>query len=370
MKVKLFILLLIVAFSAKAQTVKGIIVNGELQEVIGAVDESTFSIDTSQLTGTTDSIAEGTVNRFSPFVLQSEGNNRLMSTSGESYFEFYATGSTPTVKARSLVAGYPAFVWENSVQLWRAQNDVNGRWSLDHSTGKPLTIFPSAQDDFFKLDVGGLKLGGGSMATHELEVEGTVSATEFIGDGSQLTNIPEDTLKVSSTTIKGFEVMSEEDYLNITPETGVVYFLGILEEEGTLLSGTAFSHQVTEENYSVSTLAFDGNITNFYASTDTPIEKYIGLDLGSGNEMKITRVRIYPRTDFVDRFENLVIEGANDAEDGTYTVIGNTGTGLVNSQFKEVNFTDTTVDYRFIRFRTDNNDSQSINVSEIEIYGK
>jgi len=134
-----------------------------------------------------------------------------------------------------------------------------------------------------------------------------------------------------------------------------------------LLTGTAFGTLMYSSIYDYSK-AFDGDISNFYASRDESGVKYIGIDLGSGNEAILSSARIYPRTSFTSRIYNLQLQGSNVSTSIGFVDIGNsTSTSPISGQWYDITGISDTTAYRYYRFLC-TVDSQSVNMAEIEFY--
>ncbi|WP_036145555.1 sialate O-acetylesterase [Maribacter sp. Hel_I_7] len=144
-----------------------------------------------------------------------------------------------------------------------------------------------------------------------------------------------------------------------------------IDQLGTELTGTSFSSpyylEGSNDVYS-DEKAFDNNTSTFFSSEGSggSINKYIGLDLGVGNEKVITKVYIYPRTSFGDRSHNLTPQGSNTSTTDGFVDIGpSTGTDPVSGEYTKLIITDTTP-YRYIRMYGEVAD---LDVAEVKFYG-
>jgi mannan endo-1,4-beta-mannosidase len=109
--------------------------------------------------------------------------------------------------------------------------------------------------------------------------------------------------------------------------------------------------------------AFDGNTGTFFDYLEEN-GGYTGIDLGEGNEKRITRIRFYPRTYFTGRMTGGKFQGSNNSMDSGYTDLY-TIAAEPSSDWNDVTVNDTTA-YRYVRYLSP--DGGLCNVAEIEFY--
>ena len=137
------------------------------------------------------------------------------------------------------------------------------------------------------------------------------------------------------------------------------------------LTGTSFSSpyylEGTNDTYS-HTRAFDDNSATAFVSEGSggDVNKYVGLDLGAGNEAILKKALLFPRGTFDERIQGVVVQGSNTSETTGFVTISDTvGTDTVEGEFYQLNGTDETT-YRYIRIYLSGPD---LDISEIKLYG-
>lgn len=133
---------------------------------------------------------------------------------------------------------------------------------------------------------------------------------------------------------------------------------------GTKLTGTPFG-----TDSATNALAFDGSLTTAFTNNNQN-SGYVGIDLGTGNAKKVTKIRYYPlvgtpdQTYLADRARG-TYEGSNDGTNYTQIADSTAGAGPVYLQWNELTVTDNNT-YRYLRFK--GNQYFSTQIEEIEFY--
>lgn len=111
------------------------------------------------------------------------------------------------------------------------------------------------------------------------------------------------------------------------------------DENGVKLTGTPFGTGPSWNNNPATTYtaAVDGNTSTFFDYI-YPHFGFVGIDLGTGNAHRITKVRFYPRTGCEARMLNCMFQGSNAAP-ATESVI----TKVQSSDGREVDYTYDTI---------------------------
>gem|GEM_PF-1652584 len=111
--------------------------------------------------------------------------------------------------------------------------------------------------------------------------------------------------------------------------------------------------------------AFDGNTGTFYDYAN-PNGGYTGIDLGSGNAKKITKVRFYPRSGFAYRMTGGKFQGSNTSATSGFVDLATIQTEPAGNQWTELAVTNANA-YRYLRYLAPDNGYG--NVAEVEFYG-
>ncbi|HEY4415207.1 MAG TPA: glycoside hydrolase family 97 C-terminal domain-containing protein [Verrucomicrobiae bacterium] len=111
--------------------------------------------------------------------------------------------------------------------------------------------------------------------------------------------------------------------------------------------------------------AFDGNLTTFFDAPDTSGD-WVGLDLGTSNQMAVTTLRYCPRNNWATRMVSGVFQGANASGFSDAVNLYTVGYTPPEGTFTTITFTNHTV-FRYLRYVSPPNGS--CNVSEIQFYG-
>ncbi len=135
----------------------------------------------------------------------------------------------------------------------------------------------------------------------------------------------------------------------------------------TKLTGTPFGALPVYQAGMEPDKAFDDNLaTNYnYASLDGG---YVGLDLGSSNTKKLTKVRIYPRQDGVHaRSSGAKIQGSNESQTAGFADLYTFPATTIANTWYESPTLSINIAYRYLRYVGAANTYSD--VSEIEFYG-
>lgn len=164
-----------------------------------------------------------------------------------------------------------------------------------------------------------------------------------------------------------------EDFLLMLDNTGKPYKItktNLLARESseteTKLIGTPFGALPIYQYGQEPTSAFDGNLSNYY-NYGYANGGYVGLDLGSSNTKKLTKVRIYPLSGFQTRANNAKIQGSNSGENQGYVDLFTFGETPSPSIWYESGQLSISTTYRYLRYY--GADGSSATIAEIEFYG-
>ncbi len=141
----------------------------------------------------------------------------------------------------------------------------------------------------------------------------------------------------------GYELIAER----IATAMGVDFSLLPSELTGTVFGSPHFSNNAVY----APDKAFDGGSGTYFASDGSTedLDKYVGIDLGSGNEAKLTKALLLARDGFETRMQGAVVQGSNTSEtDGFVTLSSAVGTDNVEDEYYQLNITDETA-YRYYR---------------------
>jgi PKD repeat protein len=131
------------------------------------------------------------------------------------------------------------------------------------------------------------------------------------------------------------------------------------------LSGTIIGTDGSwNNNGSTREKAFDGN-TNTFFDSPSPNGSWVGLDLGKGNESRVSLIRFYPRTNYNDRMAGGLFQGASSATFSNPVELHRIN-GIPLQQWHEIEINKTT-QFRYIRYLSPDNGGG--NVAEMEFYG-
>lgn len=147
--------------------------------------------------------------------------------------------------------------------------------------------------------------------------------------------------------------------------TGIVYVQG--ETPSSKLTGTGIgstgSYGTGGNTFAK---ALDGNLTTYY-NADSVSGDWVGLDLGAGSNMIVTKVKYCPRDGWVSRINGGLIQASNtpDFSSGVVTLatIGSPPEGMLTTQL----ILNNTTAYRYVRYLGP--DNGSCNIAEIEFWG-
>lgn len=146
--------------------------------------------------------------------------------------------------------------------------------------------------------------------------------------------------------------------------TGIVYVQG--ENAATKLTGTGIGTPGSWCCGNTFSKALDGNLSTYY-DADSVTGDWVGLDLGAGSNLAVTRVKFAPRSGMEGRMDGGQIQAANVADFSSgvvtlFTVSGAPASGLLTSQLVNNNTA-----YRYVRYLGPTNGS--CNIAEIEFWG-
>jgi uncharacterized C2H2 Zn-finger protein len=132
------------------------------------------------------------------------------------------------------------------------------------------------------------------------------------------------------------------------------------------LTGTPFGSATNGDAWETFDKAFDGNINSSFVS-QTGNGRYVGLDLGAGNEKAISLIRFYVPAGYESVLNDAVIQGSNTSATGGLVEIGRFP-AAVAAGWNSVEITGND-EWRFIRVDKPNNNFR-MNIAELEIYAQ
>ena len=128
----------------------------------------------------------------------------------------------------------------------------------------------------------------------------------------------------------------------------------------TKLYGEIFGTELSWSDYATYDKAFDENTATF---VDTMFGSgHVGIDLGAGNEVAVTKLRYFPRVIRLDRMVNGRFEASNDGVnwDVLYTI-----TQKPSADWQEVELSSNTTAYQYYRYFAPHGHT---NIAEVEFY--
>lgn len=133
------------------------------------------------------------------------------------------------------------------------------------------------------------------------------------------------------------------------------------------LIGTPFGELPVYAPDRIPASAFDGNLTTSY-NYYSPSGGYVGLDLGSSNTKKLSKVRIYPRQEGVNtRSSGAKIQGSNQGENSGYTDLFTFGDTTTPGIWYESGALSILTAYQYLRYVGVSGTYSD--VCEVEFYG-
>ncbi len=256
----------------------------------------------------------------------------------------------------------------SSPELARVLNQRQDKLGiLDNLGSYTYPLPPRASLDFGNVVVGGSALFNVPANDHDANGDAislqSFDATTSLGGAV--------TLESGQLRVQGVADHAEMDWFNYRivdstgrPAIGIVYLQG--EKPSTKLTGTGIGTPGTWCCNNTFHKALDGNLNTYYDAANETGD-WVGLDLGAGSNLVVTKVRYCPRTGFAGRMNGGQIQASSTADFSSdvvtlFTINATPPEGVLTTQLISNNTA-----YRYVRYLGPTNGS--CNLAEIEFWG-
>jgi len=238
---------------------------------------------------------------------------------------------------------------------------------LDPLGSYPFSLPPRASLDFSHVGVDDSALL--NVLANDHDANGDALTIESFDAATSLGGAV--TLESGQLRVQGAADHAEMDWFNYRivdstgrPAIGIVYLQG--EKPSVKLTGSGIGTPGTWGGGNTFVKALDGNLNTFYDAANETGD-WVGLDLGAGSNLAVTKIRYCPRTGYAGRMNGGQIQASSVADFSSdvvslFTINYTPAEGVLTTQVIPNNTA-----YRYVRYFGPT--GGSCNLAEIEFWG-
>ncbi len=243
------------------------------------------------------------------------------------------------------------------------------------STSSFLKVLASSVAPSLKSQPASQTVAVGSNATFAVEVEGSpIPSVQWYRDGSVILGAIGPTLVVDLVAVSDADavftavasntegsVTSNGAVLSVASAPGGSNGGSVSRLGGTVISSGPYNDQATFAGM----MAFDGNVSTFFASAQHEDVAFVGRDFG--RPKIVHRIRYVPRIGFSGRMKGGEFRGANRPDLSDAVTLHTIPFNPPDRKWQEVGLDVAVAAYRYVFFTTSH--ANNGNVAELEFYG-